>query len=493
MPRRGFRGRRDSVPQKALLAGARLQRSVAEGIRTSVQPLYRPVVLYGALGVVVLSLIALIVVPVTVQREIDGLHEEMDHVADPAAQQVRELRYYTARQMALARGYALSGDPTQLARLEQMRDSTGTTLQMLGQTASRLSPAVAAELGAAGARIDAWLNALAGGGLFSSGDRPVPVDFERDAYEEALRSVDQLEAAIEHAAAERRTRIRTAERVQITTTVALGALALLSAALVFWLVHRVRRLAWRAERERLAGIRAAHARERLIRGVSHDLKNPLSVIDGYSELLELGLKGELTSDQRQVVNRIRATVGSLLTTVEELVDLSSAQAGLLRIERETVKVAPLLRELEDDYRSVAEGEGLRLVLEPPPDHPPLHADRRRVRQILENLIGNAIKYTPQGGTVTIAARERSLTSDQGGGHWLTIEVTDTGPGIPLDRQEAVFDEFVRLENAAGTTGSGVGLAMAQSLARLMGGAITVESEPGAGSRFTLWMPLRVGD
>ena len=482
--------------QRTVSSGIRTgHRTVAYGIKTSVRPLYRPGVLYGALVLIVLSLLALITVPSLVQREIEALHDELDLVADPAAQQVEELRFYLAREMASARGYALSGDPSMLARFRAMRDSAEAVLARLPEKARRISSPVAEQAGAAATRVRAWHDALSIETMERLPVAPVrPSDpFERDEYEEALLALDSVDVAIGNAASERRARIRRAERLQIQATVVLGLLALVSAGLVTWLVTRVRRLARQAERERARSIRAAQARDRLIRGVSHDLKNPLAVIDGYAELLEMGLKGELTPDQRQTVGRIRATVAALLTTVQELVDLSSAQAGLLRIERETFRIGPLLRELTADYESVAETDGLRLRLEPIDDLPAVHGDRRRTRQILENLLGNAVKYTPHGGSILLSAEERTDGPVSHASHWLVVHVADTGPGIPLERQEMVFEEFVRLENAAGTTGSGVGLAMARSLAQLMGGTITLDSEPGVGSVFSLWLPLRKED
>lgn len=453
---------------------------------------YRPAALYVALGTVIVSLIVLMVAPVIVQREIEQLHDQIDLLTDPAAEYVREARYYVAREMSLARGWALSGDRSIVERFQEMRDSATAALDAFPPAAADLSPTIAGDLGAARARLESWHDALTVQDLLMRVGDPAADSAARESYGDALLALEALSRSIESTAIERRSRIRDAERLQITTTVLLGLLALVSAALVFWLVRRVRRLAWRAERERRASVEAGQARERLIRGVSHDLKNPLSVIDGYAELLEMGLKGELSSDQRQIVQRMRAAVASLLTTVQELVELSSAQAGLLRIEQEPVPMAPLLRELGADYASVAEAAGLQLQLRPLPDLPSARGDDRRTRQILENLIGNAIKYTPQGGSVTVSAEQRSDGPIQSP-TCIAVHVADTGPGIPADRQRMVFDEFVRLENATGTSGSGIGLTMAQSLAALMGGRITVQSEPGAGAVFTLWLPLHTQD
>ncbi|HUF12475.1 MAG TPA: HAMP domain-containing sensor histidine kinase [Longimicrobiales bacterium] len=462
-------------------------RSLAE-LRAAGRPLTRPAVLYAALGAVLLSLLALILVPALVQRQMDQVHEDLDHAVDPAARHVEELRYYVARQMAAARGFVLTGDSTMLAGLQAMRDSATRGALRFPQEARRLSPAVAEDIGAAAAYVDAWHSQFVPGTLTPVATPYPTQSFGLGAYRDALAGLDSLRASLGVSAGERRARVRRLERLQIQTTVGLGLLALISAGLVAWLVSRVRRLAAEAARQRAQGLRAARTRDQLIRGVSHDLKNPLGVIQGYAELLQMGLKGPVSEEQQQTLQRIRVTVSAALATVSELVDMSSAQAGLLRVEREPVSIGPLLRELFADYQSVAETAGLSLQLEALPDLPRVYADRRRVRQILENLLGNAVKYTGRGGLITISAEQRERPAERVQS-WLAMHVEDTGPGIPADRLESVFEEFVRLENAAGTSGSGVGLAMARSLAGAMGGDVSVLSEVGVGSVFTLWLPL----
>ena len=487
LPERAYRALRRGSQRSIDEVRAGSIRSLAE-IRAAGRPLARPSVLYAALAVVLLSLFALILVPALVQREMDRVNEELDVAIDPAARQVEELRYYVAREMALARGFVLTGDSSSLATLQAMRDSAASLAYRFPESARRISPAVAEDIGAAAAYVDAWHAQFLPSGLRPVTGLQPAQSFGRAAYQDALAGLDSLRASLGESAADRRARVRRFEQLQIQTTVGLGLLALVSAGLVTWLVSRVRRLAREAERQRNDSLRAARVRDRLIRGVSHDLKNPLAVIDGYAELLEMGLRGPIGEEQKQTIGRIRATVRSVLATVNELVELSSAQAGLLRIDRERVAVGPLLRELVADYRSVAETAGLQLELVPVPDLPVLYTDRRRARQVLENLLGNAVKFTPQGGAIAVSAevtdRPNARTHS-----WIAVHVEDTGPGIPPESLDSVFEEFVRLENSAGTSGSGVGLAMARSLARAMGGDISVDSEVGVGSVFSLLLPI----
>ena len=494
----GSEGRRPGLRDR-ITAGAVLGDPVAaieEGVVDAVdelrgRPVSRPSLLYAALGAVLASLLAMILVPVLLQHDLDAVHDELDQAVDPAAQHVEELRYFIAREMALARGFALSGDSAMLEGLHAMRDSATQRADSFPEQALALSPDIASDVGAAAAYVQAWHREFDPSriGMEPSSS---PDAFSRREYEVALGGLDSLRASLAVSTTDRRALVRDAERQQIIATVALGTLALVAAVLVVWLVSRVRRLSRIAELQREETERATRARDRLIRGMSHDLKNPLSIIDGYAELLEMGLRGPLTAEQQQTIGRIRSAVRSLLSTVVELVDLASAQAGLLRVARELIPVGPLIGELAADYAPVAEASDIELTLAKPGELPSFQGDRRRVRQIMENLVGNAIKYTPAGGSIELSAERAEQFHGRGGG-WIGLHVNDTGPGIPADQIESVFDEFVRLDNAAGTSGSGVGLAMARGLARAMGGEIAVVSRPQVGSIFTLWMPLGTTD
>lgn len=251
------------------------------------------------------------------------------------------------------------------------------------------------------------------------------------------------------------------------------------------------------ERERVASAEAKARSEqvrqlmenksRLIRGFSHDLKNPLGALIGHAELLTAGIKGDLTPEQRESIERMRDAANSMLAQIEDLVELSRAEAGQLPLEHEPTDVAQLVREAVQEYGAETEAAGHTLELHLPDTLPEIVTDPQRVRQILGNLLSNAIKYTPRGGRVTVTVEERPQ-GGPGKGPWITIAVTDTGPGIPEDKQEALFTEFTRLDPESGR-GSGLGLAISRNIARLLGGDITVRSAPDKGSTFTLWLPV----
>jgi PAS domain S-box-containing protein len=233
---------------------------------------------------------------------------------------------------------------------------------------------------------------------------------------------------------------------------------------------------------------AMEARSRLIRGITHDVKNPLGAADGYAQLLELELRGTLLPEQAKLVAGVRRGIHGALGMITDLLNLSQAKSGGLPVNREPSDLAALAAEAVEDARGAAESAGHVLVLD---DFArvPVDTDPARVREVLGNLLSNAIKYTPAPGTITVRTDE---TSDDARrprpGRWVAAHVHDTGPGIPLGERERVFSEFHRLHTADQTSGHGLGLAISRLIARLLGGDLTVADEPGGGAIFSLWLP-----
>ena len=254
------------------------------------------------------------------------------------------------------------------------------------------------------------------------------------------------------------------------------------------------------ERRARAEAEAANeAKSEFLAVMSHELRTPLNAVLGYAELLDLGVVGSLTPEQRQQVGRITASGRHLLRLVNEVLDLAKVEAGRLSVERVPTSVAEVVEAAVVLSQPMAEARGLRLNA--PADIPrsmQLLGDHDRVLQILANLLSNAVKFTEPGGEVSIEVAEEGAADDRhlhGDGPWIVIRVRDSGIGVTADHLESIFAPFVQAE--AGHTrrsdGTGLGLTISRRLARLMRGDVSVESTAGVGSVFALWLPAASGD
>src|SRR5690606_18095935 len=225
---------------------------------------------------------------------------------------------------------------------------------------------------------------------------------------------------------------------------------------------------------------ATKAKDQFLAVMSHELRTPINAIMGYSDLLDLGVKGPLNDDQRAMLSRVRETSRHLLGLINEVLDLAKIGAGRMDLVMVELDIGSIIDRAAQQIQPQAAGKGLTLEVQPPPHDRAItvRADETRLTQIIVNLLSNAVKFTQQGG-VTIAY-------DRSDGQ-IVIKVTDTGPGIPEDQTERIFEEFYQVEGglSRASGGTGLGLAIARRFARLMNGDITVESEPGDGSTFTL--------
>jgi signal transduction histidine kinase len=241
----------------------------------------------------------------------------------------------------------------------------------------------------------------------------------------------------------------------------------------------------RERREELE--RLMKSRQRLMRGFSHDVKNPLGAADGYADLLSAGVYGELEEMQKESVKRIRRSIRHALDLIDDLLELARAERGTLAMRSESVDIAELVGRSGDEYRGAAHAVGLPLTVDVAEDIPIVQTDGARVAQIIGNLISNAIKYTPSG-SVKLRVRKYPSRVVQDVPSWIDIEVTDTGIGNPADKQGQIFEEFSRL-NMSDRPGAGLGLAISKRLAEALGGQILVTSEVGRGSTFTFRIPV----
>ncbi|GAB4423624.1 MAG: hypothetical protein Kow002_13180 [Anaerolineales bacterium] len=217
--------------------------------------------------------------------------------------------------------------------------------------------------------------------------------------------------------------------------------------------------------------------------VSHDLRSPLTSVLGYAELIRR--IGPLSEQQDQFLTRIRTSVESITAMVNELLDISRIEAGF-DMRREVVRLDNVLSYALDTLESQFTLEGIKLNLNIAPDLPYLRANPIRLRQLLDNLISNAIKYTPRGGEVSISLNAKD---DQ-----VILIVEDTGVGIPKEEQSQIFEKFYRANNVPdGVEGSGLGLAIVKSIVASHQGRIWVESSEGQGAKFFVVLPANTSN
>jgi two-component system, NtrC family, sensor histidine kinase GlrK len=230
-------------------------------------------------------------------------------------------------------------------------------------------------------------------------------------------------------------------------------------------------------------------KNRFLRHVSHELKTPLTALREGAELLHDGVGGPLTSVQRQVVNIMRDNSVKLQRLIEELLDYQRALHAAASLEMKTLVLDKLVREAARGHQLAAASKGLRLLIDA--ESATLDADPEKLRSIVDNLISNAVKFTPPGGTITVKARGSGSNS----AGEAVIEVMDSGPGVAPEERESIFNLFFRGRtqakdgNSGGVKSSGLGLAIARELVEAHGGQIAVVAD-GAGGHFRVTLPRR---
>lgn len=227
--------------------------------------------------------------------------------------------------------------------------------------------------------------------------------------------------------------------------------------------------------------RETEAKDRFLANMSHELRTPLNSIIGFSGTLLQGLAGELNEEQRRQLKMISDAGGHLLELVSDLLDVEQLASSAVSLSRDTILWGDLVDSAVAQVRHEAETSGLELTAEIQDCDAEFVGDARRIRQILLNLLANAIKFTESG-----AIRVEAKCTLEGA----SVSVADTGIGIAPEEIERVFELYhqVPLSNQAKSKGAGLGLPLSRSYARLMGGDLTVQSTPGVGSTFSLWIP-----
>jgi signal transduction histidine kinase len=265
------------------------------------------------------------------------------------------------------------------------------------------------------------------------------------------------------------------------------------------------------ELERLSTelLRASRMKNEFLANVSHELRTPLNAIVGFVDLLREGVYGDLAPRQVKPVERIEASANHLRHLVDQILDLAKIAAGRLDVHTEVLDVRPFVLDVASEMESLVDEKHLTLSLAMGAALPRIRTDPTHLRQILVNLIGNAVKYTdrgtiivrtrmvPHSDAVTLGLPSSLSEGSESDNMWLSVQVSDPGIGIAAMDQERIFEEFEQV--GAGpradspSRGTGLGLAISRRLARLLGGDISLVSDIGQGSTFSLWLPIHEHD
>lgn len=439
------------------------------------------------LAFLVITLAAMVAVPILGARYTDPVRREITELTEPARTELTHLQLALALEGALLDEFLETRDTALLERFRSVHRQEDSAYRGLVALVNRLGPEVQrrfAELRDLDKRRHDRANRLIEPTrVRRAGGDPL----HKELYEGVLLAAAQLDETLTDATQARRERAVSAERFERWLTLALGVLALVAISVVIRLGKRLQLAVTQAEQRRQALAGALESREKLMRGVSHDLKNPLNAIDGHAQLIEDGVKGPVTEDQKESLARIRRAVQTQLSLIMDLLELSRAEAGNLAIQRVPTDLCAIVSESVEELRAAAEKAGHSLTFIAPETRPLVETDPERVKQVLGNLLSNAVKYTPARGRIEVRIESLKGAGRLVAKEALAIRIADTGYGIPPDKSEQIFEEFTRLSPGV-AEGAGLGLAIARRMSRLLGGDITVLSEVGRGSVFSLWLP-----
>jgi signal transduction histidine kinase len=463
------------------------------------------------------ALFALVMEPVVIGARTRSLRNEVTRMVDPARSAAESVEISLSLGVAATRAYLLTREPRylrELADAEAARDASryalDTRTRPLGDTLAQLATKLRES-------VEEWEQRSRD--LLKIATRPEAVGarlYPQDSsYHDALIVADSLEATLTRALDAKRAAIANIDRIGIAFQVGLVVLGGIAAIMVGLLDRRAERLVVeneertaRLQRQAIELARRDEERERLLRserearleadaanrakseflaGMSHELRTPLNAISGYVELIALGIRGPITHQQREDLRRIQRSQRTLLSLINDLLNFVKLDAGHVELEREVVSLKILCEELEALIGPQLNAKKLNFVCAPFKSDISVIGDADRIEQIMLNLLTNAIKFTEPQGHIHV---EAEVSAGQA-----LVHVRDTGRGISLARLQDIFDPFVQVDRhltADRDRGVGLGLAISRELARKMGGDVTVKSEEGVGSVFTMSLPLATG-
>jgi signal transduction histidine kinase len=431
------------------------------------------------LGYVVLVLLLMLGMSLSVRRLSSMADEQIERLraAEQELTLVERLRWRSEVIVSDGRGYLLSGDPALLGRLEASMVQFDDNVEAVG-TRSRPFVAEVEQAAKSFRRVQSDLVVS----RQRSEDTQAPIHrFEtellplrRELGEALARLVDHEQADLARLYQSAKS---TRDRLEFGLDVLRGLLGLVSLAVAWYFATLLGR-SYRQELEaKQATAKALAVREEITGIVAHDLRNPLGAITMKAALLRKTAHSDKVREQAQSIENVAMRMEYLIAT---MLDVTTIEAGKFTVRPAPCPVRDLLRETESMFAPLATSKQVRLDCRESDPELAVHAERERVLQVLSNLVGNALKFTPQGGSVVLAAdRERAV---------VRFTVLDTGPGIARESLQSVFDRFWKKETP-GTKGTGLGLFIAKGIIEAHGGRISVDSELGHGAKFCFTLPI----
>lgn len=426
-------------------------------------------------ALVVFSLLGSVVTPVILRQRERAIIREMQEVIDPARAAVSDKQTALERSISTRAAYQVSHNPAFLQRNASWTAQESQASARLRPLIARLGPATRRAYAVVGER-EAVLNASnaarAGRTITAQEQfRTLPLlDTEVDAV---ITSLDRLDDALVQEGDQEQHRLEVLGERGWETTALLSLIGLAA-------ILSVARLTHREQRARATAEAAVRTRDEVVSIVSHDLRNPLNTIGMAAAFLEETLPpGDVSSRQRRQAEIIGRAVRSMEHLIRDLLDTARIESGRLHVEPEALPVRPLIDDAAAILRPVVEHAGQQLHVRVADPLPPVRADRERILQILSNLVGNAVKFTPSGGVITVAAEPD--------GFGVRFRVSDTGEGIAPEQIPHLFDRFWQATRTD-RRGIGLGLPIVKGLVEAHGGSISVDSTVGQGTTFSFIVP-----
>jgi signal transduction histidine kinase len=440
------------------------------------------------LVVVIAVLATLVVAPIVVSGRLRGQREVITDVVDPARVRATNVTSFLAEEMFAVGMRASTGnpnaDPRYVAALRAERRGA-LALDSLLENSNAEALERFAQYREAATR---WHDDVE---TMTASPNAAVLDTARADADTALMAARHLGELLEESAAAVRVDVRRWELVDVWLPVALVPLALLACVLIVRAGQRTVRLAVGADRERRALAAVMDQKSAFMRGISHDLQNPLGAALGNVDLMLEGITKP--TEQREALLRIRRLTRRASDTVSSLLAVARSDTGDIRLATTAIDLCALARAAVDDqsFTVVSKEQTVELHAE---SECRAVGDAAGVRHIVDNLLSNANKYTPRGGHIRVGVGYRMRDARR----WAAVTVEDSGPGIPPEWRERVFEEYARVPASRDLApGFGIGLTVSRRVARMLGGDLSVETEDGSsnghqrlgGAAVTLWLAL----